>query len=39
MVRGETKISDNEGMRREKVKGKLTTREREGANKLCFPQL
>ena len=36
MGRGETRVSDGEGVRREKMR-KLTTREREGAKKLCFP--
>ena len=47
MGRGETRVSDNEGVRteerkskgkREKVR-KLTMREREGTIKLCFPEL
>ena len=42
--RGETKVSDSEGVRREKVKGreKLLENlpwEREGAKKLSFPRL
>ena len=44
MGRGETRVSDNEGVRREKVKGKEKKWEnlpweREGAKKLCFPWL
>ena len=44
MGRGETKVSDGEGVRREKTKGREKKWEnlpweREGAKKLCFPQL
>ena len=44
MGRGETKVSDNEGVRREKVKGREKMLEnlpweREGAKKLCFSRL
>ena len=44
MGRGETRISDSEGVRREKVKGREKKWEnlpweREGAKKLCFPRL
>ena len=42
MGRGETRVSESEGMRREKAKGREKQREnlpgeREGAKKLCFP--
>ena len=44
MGRGETRVSDGEGVRREKVKGRekkweKLLWEREGAKKLCFPWL
>ena len=44
MGRGDTRVSDNEGVRREKVNGREKKQEslpweREGAKKLCFPQL
>ena len=44
MGRGETRVSDSEGVRREKVKGRdkkweNLSWEREGAKKLCFPRL
>ena len=44
MGRGEPRVSDSEGMRKEKAKGREKKREnlpwnREGAKKLCFPQL
>ena len=44
MGRGETRVSDSEGVRREKVKGREKKWEnlpweREGAKKLCFPWL
>ena len=44
MKRGETRVSDSESVRREKVKGRdkkweNLPWEREGAKKLCFPQL
>ena len=44
MGRGEIRVSDGEGVRREKVKGKEKKWEnlpweREGAKKLCFPRL
>ena len=43
MGRGETRANDDEGVRREKVKGRQkkvrVVREREGANKFCFPWL
>ena len=44
MRRGETRVSDSEGVRREKVKGREKKWEnlpweREGAKKLCFPWL
>ena len=44
MGRGETRVSDSEGMRREKVKGREKKWENlpweiEGAKKLCFPRL
>ena len=44
MGRGETKVSDSEGERREKAKGRekkweSLPWEKEGAKKLCFPQL
>ena len=44
MGRGETKISNSEGVRREKVKERekkweKLLWEREGAKKLCFPGL
>ena len=44
MGRGETGVSDCEGVRREKAKGREKKWEnlpweREGAKKLCFPQL
>ena len=42
MGRGETRVSDSEDVRREKVKGRKKKweslpRESEGAKKLCFP--
>ena len=42
MGRGETRVSDSEGVRREKAKGrekkwKSLPQEREDAKKLCFP--
>ena len=44
MRRGETRVSDSEVVRREKVKGREKkwenlSWEREGAKKLCFSQL
>ena len=44
MGRGETRVSDGEGVRREKEKGREKKWEnlpweREGAKKLCFPRL
>ena len=44
MGRGENRVSDSEGARREKVKGRdkkweNLSWEREGAKKLCFPRL
>ena len=44
MRRGETRVSDSEGVRREKVKGREKKWEnlpweREDAKKLCFPWL
>ena len=44
MGRGETKVSDSKGVRREKAKGREKKWEnlpweRESAKKLCFPQL
>ena len=44
MGRGETRVSDSEGVRREKVKGREKKWEnlpwkREGTKKLCFPRL
>ena len=44
MGRGETRVSDSEGVRREKAKGREKKWEnlpwkREGAKKLCFPRL
>ena len=44
MGRGETRVSDSEGVRREKVKGREKRWEnlpweREGAKKLCFSRL
>ena len=42
--RGETRVSDSEGVKREKVKGRekkweILPWEREDAKKLCFPRL
>ena len=44
MGRGETRVSDSEGVKREKVKGREKKWEnlpweREGAKKLCFLRL
>ena len=44
MGRGETRVSDSEGVRREKVKGrekksKKAYHKREGTKNLCFPWL
>ena len=44
MGRGETRVSDSKGVRREKVKGREKKWEnlpweREGAKQLCFPRL
>ena len=44
MGRGETRVSDGEGVRREKAKGREKKWEnlpweRESAKKLCFPRL
>ena len=41
MGRGETRANDDDGVRREKTKGKekKQEREREGVKKFCFPQL
>ena len=44
MGRGDTRVSDNEGVRREKVNGREKKREslpweREDTKKLCFPRL
>ena len=44
MGRGETRVSDSEGVRREKAKGrerkwKSLPWERDGTKKLCFPRL
>ena len=44
MGRGKTRVSDGEGVRREKAKGREKKWEnlpweREGAKKLCFPRL
>ena len=45
MGKGETRVSDNEGVRREKANGREKKKweslpwEREGTKKLCFPWL
>ena len=44
MGRGDTRVSDSEGVRREKVNGRVKKQEslpweREDTKKLCFPRL